>query len=109
MKMIWVLLSICGSTAFAKKAPHAANCTKIPSSAAACLEICKACESANFLVGDMQVGTGFYADCAEPIIHNGGSHQPKNAKQALPPAPASQSWAQIGQQCQSQGGMPKGL
>lgn len=108
--MILVLTAaFVGSTALAKGGPHPANCAKIPTTASACLAICQACAGANFLVGDAGLGTGFYADCAEPILKNGGTHQPKKAKQPIPTPPAGQTWAQIGQQCTSQGGIPKGL
>lgn len=108
MKMIFVLSALLGSVAFAK-GPHPANCSKIPSTASACSAICQACAGANFIVGDAREGTGFYVDCAEPIIKNGGTHRPAKATQPLPAAPSGQTWAQVGQQCSSQGGMPKGL
>ena len=109
MKTVLVLSALfIGTWAFGKNNPHPANCSKIPASASACATICQSCAGANFLVGDVGIGTGFYADCAGPIIKNGGTHQPKKAKQALPAAPSG-TWEQIGQQCASQGGMPKGL
>ena len=108
MKIILTLFAFLGSMAFAKGTPHPANCAKIPSTASACLTICQAC-APKFIVGDVGIGTGFYADCAEPILKNGGTHQPKKATQPLPPPPSGETWSQIAQQCTSQGGMPKGL
>jgi len=108
MKMIFMLSVLTGSMALAS-GPHPANCAKVPSTANACMAICQACAGASFIVGDVGIGTGFYADCAEPIIKNGGTHQPQKAKQPIPAPPSGQTWAQVGQQCASQGGMPKGL
>lgn len=76
----------------------------------ACLQICNACQNAGFIVGEANIGDGFWVDCIAPIMT--GNPEPAKAVKAnhiIPAAPGG-NWAPVASQCQATNpgwGIPK--
>jgi hypothetical protein len=98
MKIIFVLaFTFLSLSVFAANQP---NCTA-KKLGPACQQICSACVSAGFIVGEAKIGDGFWVDCVHPLMT--GSAEPAKAVKAGHPLPAAPSggWAPVAAQCQA--------
>lgn len=96
-----------GGTTTPKKQPHVPTnpCpTKFPNVDSSCQQVCQACYQAGYVVGEWNVGDGFWADCVAPIVSGKPAPKPPtNDGRQLPQFP--QGLESVGATCKAKSGL----